>query len=422
MRVLFVVLAVKAHLYNMVPLAWGLRAAGHEVHIASHPDLVPDIVGAGLPAVAVGEPLNLAQAIDQAGSAKFKSGQFQSLSRGMAAEYPEKVTWEHALGEFTVARAQYEYFGNFAMTDDLVRYARYWRPDLVVWDGLSFAGPVAAKACGAAHARMSFALDYITRMRHDFLRLLPEQPSEWQEDPMAEWMSAKLSRYDCEFSEDVFTGQWTIDVFPEWMRFPLEVDYLRMRPVAYNGSVAIPDWLRRAPERPRICFTLGLSGREVIGDSGVATADILTALASREVELVATLSVDQLGPLPGLPGNVRIVDYVPLNDVLPSCAALIHHGGSGTTNNALLHGVPQLIIPSRTWQEADLATLIENQGAGLAAPPEELTADGLAACMDRLLAEPSFGRCAGDLRKDVLSAPSPAEIVPELEKRVSRVR
>ncbi|MEV1049524.1 hypothetical protein AB0J18_31200, partial [Streptomyces sp. NPDC049916] len=54
MRVLFVLYAEKTHLYIQVPLARALEAAGHEVRVASQPELAPEITRAGLTAVAVG--------------------------------------------------------------------------------------------------------------------------------------------------------------------------------------------------------------------------------------------------------------------------------------------------------------------------------------------------------------------------------
>ncbi|MGW1290379.1 activator-dependent family glycosyltransferase, partial [Streptomyces sp. NPDC002586] len=57
MRILFATFAVKTHLHPQIPIAWALRAAGHDVRVASQPDLAPDITGAGLTAVPVGDPL-----------------------------------------------------------------------------------------------------------------------------------------------------------------------------------------------------------------------------------------------------------------------------------------------------------------------------------------------------------------------------
>ncbi|MEE2043098.1 activator-dependent family glycosyltransferase, partial [Nocardiopsis tropica] len=54
MRVLIVSQAEKTHLLGLIPQAWALRAAGHEVRAASQPALVPTIARTGLPAVSVG--------------------------------------------------------------------------------------------------------------------------------------------------------------------------------------------------------------------------------------------------------------------------------------------------------------------------------------------------------------------------------
>jgi len=46
-----------------------------------------------------------------------------------------------------------------------------------------------------------------------------------------------------------------------------------------------------------------------------------------------------------LPENVTHFQYVPFGTLLPKLAAFVHHGGIGTTSQALRAGVPQLIRP-----------------------------------------------------------------------------
>jgi UDP:flavonoid glycosyltransferase YjiC (YdhE family) len=46
-----------------------------------------------------------------------------------------------------------------------------------------------------------------------------------------------------------------------------------------------------------------------------------------------------------LPNGVKHFDYIPFSQLLPKAAALVHHGGIGTTAQALSAGVPQLIMP-----------------------------------------------------------------------------
>src|SRR5262249_15893310 len=45
------------------------------------------------------------------------------------------------------------------------------------------------------------------------------------------------------------------------------------------------------------------------------------------------------------------------------CAAVVHHGGGGTTAQALSVGVPQLILPP-AWGQFDNAQRVERLGAG----------------------------------------------------------
>lgn len=46
-----------------------------------------------------------------------------------------------------------------------------------------------------------------------------------------------------------------------------------------------------------------------------------------------------------LPAGWRVVGDVPHAKLFPQMAAVVHHGGSGTTANALRAGVPQLVLP-----------------------------------------------------------------------------
>ncbi|MEN3584070.1 hypothetical protein AAH978_07940 [Streptomyces sp. ZYX-F-203] len=58
-RVLFTTFAAKSHAHIHIPLAWALRSAGHDVCVASRPDLTECISHTGLTAVGMGEPLGL---------------------------------------------------------------------------------------------------------------------------------------------------------------------------------------------------------------------------------------------------------------------------------------------------------------------------------------------------------------------------
>jgi rhamnosyltransferase subunit B len=65
-----------------------------------------------------------------------------------------------------------------------------------------------------------------------------------------------------------------------------------------------------------------------------------------------------------LPTNVRHFAYVPLSKLLDRSAAIVHHGGIGTTALALAAGVPQLVVPFADDQP-DNAARVQRLGAGL---------------------------------------------------------
>jgi len=59
-----------------------------------------------------------------------------------------------------------------------------------------------------------------------------------------------------------------------------------------------------------------------------------------------------------LPPNVRHVEFAPFSQLLPRCAALVHHGGIGTCSQALKAGVRQLVVPHAHDQPDNAARLV----------------------------------------------------------------
>ncbi|PYC63461.1 glycosyl transferase family 28 [Micromonospora arborensis] len=437
MRVMFAVYAAKTHFYNMVPLAWALRAAGHDVVVATQPEIADAVTRTGLTVAAVGdeheevEPAEASARGDHVTSA----GTWQSINAGMTETRPEALTWEYVLGAFTVGCSlHYEHLtGGRTMLDGLVEFARHWQPDLVVWDALSYAGPIAAEVTGAAHARMLFGLDYIGNMYQHYTGLLDAQPADRRDDPVTDWLTSRVTRYGAEFrpgsSRELMTGQWTIDPTPSWMRFPVELPYLPMRYVPYNGPTTVPGWINERDGRRRVCLTLGVTARENLGGDLFPIDEIVDAVAGLDVELIATLDAQQRQACGDLPANVRVVDFVPLNELLPTCDVIIHHGGFGTLGNAIVHGVRNLIVPGRYWDEIGFGELLESRSAGLYVDPYRLSGDALKSRLPveelrdqviRLLDDTAFAAGARTLRDEALATPSPHDIVGELERLTAR--
>ncbi|MDW3848645.1 activator-dependent family glycosyltransferase [Micromonospora sp. BRA006-A] len=429
MRVLFTTFAAKTHMFAQVPLAWALHNAGHEVYLASQPDLCDLITTTGLTAVPVGAPLNLEEQIevvnDNVGDDANRTQDEAEVGLDMSEEDPAELTWDHTLKVFTAMTSMV--FQNEcpeSMMDDLVALARDWQPDLVVWDTMTFAGAVAARASGAAHARLLYGLDIVGNMRAAFTGHLARRPPALRDDPMAEWLGFSLERYGCDgFAEDMVVGDFTIDQFPPSLRFPLGLHTVPVRYVPYNGRAVAPGWLHERSRPKRVCVTLGLSHRDERGGDRAAIGDLLAALADLDVEVVATLNAAQTRALSAVPDNVRIVDFVPLDVLLPTCDAVVHHGGSGTLTTAMRHGVPQLIVPHMVWDSINTARRLEARGAGLYVRDiDRLSGGELPAALSRLLGEPSFAAEADRLRREIAGTPSPNHIVPVLEELAGEYR
>jgi len=101
----------------------------------------------------------------------------------------------------------------------------------------------------------------------------------------------------------------------------------------------------------------GVSGREVWAARQRAGQDLFDAVADLDIEVVATLkatsSTRARNSGQRAAGRAR-----PLNALLPSCSAIIHHGGTGTTETAVIHGVPHLVVPAALYDEAPAARAI----------------------------------------------------------------
>jgi UDP:flavonoid glycosyltransferase YjiC (YdhE family) len=113
------------------------------------------------------------------------------------------------------------------------------------------------------------------------------------------------------------------------------------------------------------------------------------------------------------PANAVIAGYLPQADVLPACAAVVHHAGAGTAFGVLAHGLPSLAMP----QSADnfrIARSLETAGAARVLMAADVTAEAVRAALLDVLAEPSYRRSAEAVAREMTAMPGPTEIVPSL--------
>jgi len=421
MRVLLTTYQEKTFFYHLVPLAWALRTAGHEVRVACQPGFVDVVTQAGLTAVPVGHDRDFWRITAS------KPGRVEQVRAGIMAPYdafddPAKSTWEYLKPGMAEAVWGWHRVSNFPMIAGLVDFARQWQPDLVVWEPLTYAGAIAAKACGAAHARLLWSIDIFGGVRDRYLELNAAQPAQERVDPFADWFGGYGRRYGFEFSEDMVTGDFTIDHLPQSLQLEAAgVDYLRMRYVPYGGPASVPKWLQGPPERPRVALTMGLSATEIFDGYHLPLGAVLDALSDLDIELVATVPESEQAKLARVPANARLVSYVPLHALAPTCSAAVHHAGFGTLTTFARHAVPQLTLPYH-FDEPIFAGRLAGQGAGLSIDPTRTTGDTIRDGVRRLLAEQEFRQGANRLRDEIEALPSPNRTVLALEELTTKHR
>lgn len=414
MRVLFTVNPDKAVFLPMVPLAWALRTAGHEVRVASQPRFADVITQAGLTAVPVGRDSDHFFRL-----ARLTPGLLETAGAGLPPPWnvvddPAAADWD-AMRQAHAEAVQIAHKpDNFPIIAGLVEFARSWRPDLVVWEPLTYAGAIAAKACGAAHARLLWSIDVFGVTREHHRRLAAGREPAPGDDPLADWLASYGERYGYEFSEDMVTGQVTVDQLPASLSRTASLPYLPMGYVPYGGPAVVPRWLWEPVGRPRVAVTLGITATDLFAGYPMRLADLLDALADLAVDVVATVAKAEQARLTRIPDNVRVVSYVPLHALAPTCAVVVNHAGPGTVLTTARYAVPQLTVPS-DFDAPQLASRLTTQGAGLHLSPAEATPDAVRDRVCRLLDEPGFRDRAAELRDEIAAMPTPNQLVGPLE-------
>jgi len=109
-----------------------------------------------------------------------------------------------------------------------------------------------------------------------------------------------------------------------------------------------PQWLLDIPEdKPLGLVTLGTI---FTGDLGFYSW-AAQAVAREGMIPIITVGWNPIEPdkkaelKRALPGGTRLLTWAPYDHVLPRCKIMIHHGGMGTTHSAVVHGVPQIVVP-----------------------------------------------------------------------------
>ncbi|MCI3239725.1 nucleotide disphospho-sugar-binding domain-containing protein [Streptomyces spinosisporus] len=383
MRVLMLSTPFPTHFTPMVPLAWALKGAGHEVTVAAQPDVTDAARAAGIGAVDIGERFHGLDVLQRHLPPGVRPLEL------MGPTPPEKMAGATKLWE---THARY-------LLGSYLEFARDWCPDLVVSEQMELTGSVIAGVLGVPSVQHRWGVDPLSG---------PSRASA------RDFLHGAVTRLGLDGLPD---PGLLLDPCPPALRHPSAAPGVPIGYVPFNGVGTVPEWLLRpAPEGTRrvvVCLggqTLQLNG------TGLFRSIIAAFEGLGDVQAVVTAAPefhDGFGPLPA---SVRVVAPSPLNLFLRDCDAVVHHGGANTTMTACSFGLPQVVLPQLVDQFAS-AELLCAAGAALSLTEAEPQNDPqrVRAVLTEVLDDDRYRKAARTLADDMARMPSPARVVEDLE-------
>ena len=165
---------------------------------------------------------------------------------------------------------------------------------------------------------------------------------------------------------------------------------------------------------PPIVFTLGSSAVWVARDFFQQSIEAAKRLGRRAVLLIG----DERNQPSSLPEGIIAVEYAPYQSLLPRAAAVVHHGGVGTTSQGLLAGVPTLIVPF-AFDQSDNAEHAYKIGTSRTLYRKNYVAPRVANELNELLTQPTYARRALEVSRQLKQEDGPGRAADLIEQVLS---
>ena len=385
MRALLICRPLAGHYRPMLPLARALAEAGHDVAFASGEPVTGEAEVEGFTAFRVG-------------LAPDSMEQLARRARDLAASLPPLQVRPFVFTELFV-QVELEPRAN-----DLFRVVEQWSPHLVVHDVAEFAAPLVATVAGIPYVEHSYG----PAVQSDVIRAAGKATAPF-------WTSRGLAPHPL----GGFYRYLYLDVCPHSLQVPGAatgaVQGIRTVETELPESSRL-SWLDALPDLPIVYITLGTVYNRNLG----VFEALLDGLRGEALNVVVTVGKQNDPTDLGLqPSNIHVHQYIPQELLLPHCAAVVTHGGAGSTLGALAFGLPLLIVP----QGADHfynAERVVAAGAGVQLVPDRLTADSARDAVRMLLHDDTFQGAAQRIKNELEAMPDPEQAVETLEQLTGR--
>lgn len=172
---------------------------------------------------------------------------------------------------------------------------------------------------------------------------------------------------------------------------------------------------------PPLVFTLGSFVARQRAAHYRLVAEAAQGLGRRALLLADEADVGALRA--SMPGEVHVAAYAPHSQVFPGACAILHHGGSGTTGQALRAGRPQLVMPF-LGDQFDNAARLARLGVARTLDSRRLTAETLvrelAALLDDTTCALKAQECAMRIRSENGAAVAARRIATMLDRQTPK--
>jgi len=385
-RVLFTSMSAQSHIAPMLPLAREAARLGHHVVFATGPDAVAQVQGAGLQALPAGLSF-----------IEVRRRYAQAAGLELAGLSPQERL-EHLLLHGLIGIAAP------AMLEDLLPFAGTWQPDLVIRNLGEPAAEVVATAAGVPHVIHGFSSPKSSYFATAHRAGLAELYGGCGIDPPS--------------GDSRLTTPY-LDIWPEGLHPQAEDwQYPNMWPLRPENAIPLstpaarPGTLDRLPYERTVYVTAGTTHNSTPG----LLETMVAALHDEAVNVVVTIGSDgDLDRFGAQPKHVRVERYIPQNTLLPHCDVVLCSAGAGTVLGALAHAIPLVVAPVATDQY-EMAAQIEHAGAGRACSTQPLSPAAVRESFQEVSANPAYSAAAARLREQILSMPTPAELVRRLDE------
>lgn len=180
-----------------------------------------------------------------------------------------------------------------------------------------------------------------------------------------------------------------------------------------------PDWLRMLNGAPLGLVTLGTVFTGDLGFFCWAAQAMAQAGLIPLVVLGRPLSPSQKAELiSALPAGSRLLSWVDYDHVFPRLKLITHHGGMGTTHAAVVHGIPQIVVPHAADQRGQ-AKRVAQAKVGLNLSAADIRQGQLLPGIRAVLNDPGIHETATRLAEEFASLGGPQRAATLLEGMVS---